>query len=1172
MRDSTDHLSFLLCHGQHDSHALVLSDGRPNGSPQAGQPYDGIAWPELLARAAEPAAVAKAEAPAIIASTYREADGRAHGVQRDRGRFGLLVLDIDKGGPSFGAVQAALEAVVGDAERLTYSTSGATAELPRWRAVVRLAELVPGGDWQEAQRAFFELIEAELRAQMGDGGADPERVAELRADPALVRTGQIFFLPNVPPERRGPDGQPIFYRWQHVEGPSLRLGSGPIGARLAERARARALAEAEAAELRAAAAARKAARAATGELSPIDEFNARHDVEALLEKYGFTNEPSGFGRRGTDNWQSPFQRSGSYATRCFGDHWVSLSASDAAAGLGVATASGSGRWGDAFALFAHFEHGGDVLRAVAAYGAELRAERVERDTGGRFVGAGALATDKPAERPEWLGVAEAEARIRAAVEGAVEAVVAGVEGPVLAVAASPGAGKSRVAREVLAERLAELGGDVAFHAPTLALAEEAAEHFRQLGVQAVVVRGREALRPDGAGPMCQRAGLVELLKKAGLEVGANICQRKGAGGAVEVCPHRSGCPWVEQWQGLPSGPVVRCLSHAHLWLPDASGRGEPALRVVDESCWGGALGEAEVPLTGWLGPRRCKPELAADIQKAAVQVLEVLRAGSGLLALPHSPEELRAYASGEHGGGVIHAGPASSDEEIAAAARMRGNLDKGAGARAAVWRLLAEAKEAGRDTCERVARAGEGLRVYWRKAMPEGPVVLLDADADPEILRALWPERAVELVKAELRPVAHVVQVADKSFSKRALLGLEGKGGGEELRAEVVGLVRLEALRQRAEGGGGVLAVASKAVVARLFADAGRPAPRLGAELHGARWAWYGPATRGLNAWRAFGVVVLLGREELPPEALAGQARALFGDGPEPLALPEPDGSGAVLPPEAALPVLMADGSARALVGRAYAEPRLRALQMQHREHGLRQGAERLRLAHAPSPKRVLVLSRVPVPGLPVAELVAWADLAPSRFARAVAEAAHRSGILRTSAAGLHQDAPETFPSVKAAEHWLAKEGAEAVKYPLAPNRDSLGARGYLIRHPATARMLHQRGRPTPLLVLSDGPMSPQEARQRAEAALGPLAAFEMQESRPEPAQRPAEPRLVAHNERPNRPPRKVESWPIPPEQTIEEALAGLRAGILAWRASPAGKRAAGYSRWLEGKAVAAPP
>lgn len=1165
MRDTITSQNFLLCYGQSDSHAPFLSrDGSPNPNPRAGQPYDGANWAHVVAMAAAPVVVPKAEAPAIIASDYREADGRSHKVQRERGRFGLLVLDIDDGGPSFEALEAALEAVVGDAERLIYSTSSATPELPKWRALVPLAEPMAGADWQEAQRALFELIEAELRVAMAAEGAEVPADDVEMCDSALDRFGQIFYLPAVAPKRRGPDGQPLFYRWKHSPGVSLNLGDGPIAGRMAQRAAERAEEERLAAERRAEAAKKRAARVASGGLSPIDEFNDRHDVEALLEKYGFLNEPSGVSRRGTDNWQSPYQRTG-YATRCFGDHWVTLSRADADAGLGTPTKSGSGRWGDAFTLFAHFEHGGDVARAVAAYAEELRAERVERDSGGRFVGAGAMATDTPAEAPEWLGVGEAAERIREAVGGALDAL-GGDEEPVLAIAASPGAGKSRVAREVIAERLGQLGGDVAFYAPTLALAEEAAEHFEALGVRALVVRGREAMQPDGSGPMCQRAGLVKVLKAAGLGIGENMCRRKSAGGAVEQCPHYGSCPWVGQWRDLEEGPVVRCYSHAHLWLPDSSGRGDPVLRAIDEACWSGALGQADVPLAGWLRPRRCKPELAADIHKAALDVLTMLRDGDGLQGLGYSAEELRAFAAGEGGAGVIHTGPSASDEEIAAAARQREGLDKGAGARAAVWRALAEAVEAGRERCERVLMTEDGLRVHWRKAMPEGPVILLDADADPEILRALWPEREVAMVRAELKPQAEVVQVADKAFSKRALIGTKDQPGGAELRAELVGLVRLEVLRQRALSGGGVLVVGSKAVVVQVFKDAGRDAPKLGEDLHGAQWAWYGPATRGLNDWRGFGTVLLVGREELPPEALAGEARALFGDGPEPLELPEPDGNGNTLPPpETALPVLMADGSARAVVGRAYAEPRLRALQVQHRENGLRQAAERLRLAHAEAPKRVLVLSRVPVPGLPVQELVAWKELAPSRFARAMAEAALRTGILRTSAAGLAQDAPETFPSFNAAKVWLRTKEGKAVKGGGTPNKSLLGAPPPLIALPATLRLPSQRGQKVPALVLSHRPLGPEEAQQQAEAALGALAAFELVET-------PSKPQLVAHNETAKRPKRMQESWAIPAGMTQKEAFSELRGRHEAWKQRPAVKRAAGIARWMDTRAVAAPP
>jgi hypothetical protein len=99
--------------------------------------------------------------------------------------------------------------------------------------------------------------------------------------------------------------------------------------------------------------------------SPVDAFNAAHDLESLLERYGYS-------RAGRSNdWRSPMQSSGSYATRCFGDYWISLSESDAAADLGQASANGA-RFGDAFDLYCHFEHGGDFRKAVAAYGEEIR--------------------------------------------------------------------------------------------------------------------------------------------------------------------------------------------------------------------------------------------------------------------------------------------------------------------------------------------------------------------------------------------------------------------------------------------------------------------------------------------------------------------------------------------------------------------------------------------------------------------------------------------------------------------------------------------------------------------------------------------------------------------------------------------------------------------------------
>jgi len=88
-----------------------------------------------------------------------------------------------------------------------------------------------------------------------------------------------------------------------------------------------------------------------------------------------------------------------------------------------------------------------------------------------------------------------------------------------------------------------------------------------------------------------------------------------------------------------------------------------------------------------------------------------------------------------------------------------------------------------------------------------------------------------------------------------------------------------------------------------------------------------------------------------------------------------------------------------------HSDPRIRSLQMQTREMAMRQGIERLRLVNAKERKRVVICSTVPVPGLPVSELVSWADIVPSRLQAAIAEAAQNGGVLRFSASGLCSDA-----------------------------------------------------------------------------------------------------------------------------------------------------------------------
>lgn len=330
--------------GKSDTRALVLNDGRPNPHRDAGKPYSTISAPEIAGMVRNPPApVQKDRAQWFIPSRYHDHDARSHEAQRERGAFAWLALDVDANNLPLVEVRQALKAVLGACSWLIYSTSSATAENRKWRALIPLKEDVAGEDYTDTAEAFFDLLE---EASQGT----------LICDRALSRTGQAIYLPN-----------PLSGFYEQDIAQSERVNLTPLHPVIVRRQKQRERRQAAEAEAKAKQAQRRAeaAQRGTESASPVDAFNAAHSVADLLARYGYV-------KAGTSNdWRSPLQSGGSYATRDYGDHWISLSASDAAADLGRATKNGA-RFGDAFDLFRHFEHGGDNKKAVAAYGEEMR--------------------------------------------------------------------------------------------------------------------------------------------------------------------------------------------------------------------------------------------------------------------------------------------------------------------------------------------------------------------------------------------------------------------------------------------------------------------------------------------------------------------------------------------------------------------------------------------------------------------------------------------------------------------------------------------------------------------------------------------------------------------------------------------------------------------------------
>jgi RecA-family ATPase len=325
-----------------------------------GQLYPGISWADIAKMVSTPQAKEKIDADFFIPSTYREHDGRSHDAQREHGAFRMLALDIDRGNPSLDDVLAAVEAVCGPVSLLAYSSSGASPENRKWRVLLPLAGVLTGAEYEAAQTALFDLLHA--------NGIHP--------DGALARCGQPIYLPNVPLAKRNPDITPIFYQHRVIRAGTLRLdAASAIRQEIDRRAEQHRLAAEQAERARADRERQRAERQQKfpDQVSPIDAFNADHSIEDLLARYGYE-------RRGSSqHYRSRYQTSPSFATQNFLSHWVSLSGSDAAAGVGRPKSLGESSycWGDAWDLFVHYEHQGDFDKAVRAYGLEISPAKAE---------------------------------------------------------------------------------------------------------------------------------------------------------------------------------------------------------------------------------------------------------------------------------------------------------------------------------------------------------------------------------------------------------------------------------------------------------------------------------------------------------------------------------------------------------------------------------------------------------------------------------------------------------------------------------------------------------------------------------------------------------------------------------------------------------------------------
>lgn len=335
-------------------HRVLTCAGNNDTEIASGADYETISLGEIFDQT-EPTALPKERAPAFISSTYHAHDGRRHEAQRQRGRYVAIPGDIDKGDTPIEVVQSLMLEFFGeDTAHLIHSTASSEHGSRRWRTKVPLAEAVPFAEWNLACDAFYAFMQSR----------------GCKMDTSLSRAAQLAYLPNVPKARRNSDGSPMFFVRRVHDGKALSLNDGfvrqAMDALKAQREADAAALELARAEAKAARERRMAQRGDGVDTSVIEAKNASCSLTSYMLEKGYEPLPDS-----DQDLRSPYQTSASYATRVFDDaYWVSLSESDAGAGLGAASKNGV-RFGDLFDLFVHFEHGGDFRAAVKAAAAEL---------------------------------------------------------------------------------------------------------------------------------------------------------------------------------------------------------------------------------------------------------------------------------------------------------------------------------------------------------------------------------------------------------------------------------------------------------------------------------------------------------------------------------------------------------------------------------------------------------------------------------------------------------------------------------------------------------------------------------------------------------------------------------------------------------------------------------
>ena len=489
--------------------------------------------------------------------------------------------------------------------------------------------------------------------------------------------------------------------------------------------------------------------------------------------------------------------------------------------------------------------------------------------------------DAPDAPPQGIPLAQAETAIREVVR---EVLIA--DEPIArAVIATVGAGKTEQAFREIAALGIWRDKRVHMYVPTVVLAAEELERTQDHGIENARIHRSRDFKAEGIEPLCDETmqPVAKVVEEAGGRVRETVCSK---------CKFAEACGWMKQ--GADDGPGLVIMPADYSLLPTAK---KADVQIFDESFWQKGIrrsGKLDTNVFAQLPTIRTRDntqhdhDAENDLHTANSKLRRAIEnwddTTAPLVASGLTPEIAKRARGINHQRADLLTELLKKTPLDAMGKIISRHQKEHATARreAELWSILATELELATDAPRQIMGVrldqGDGVLHMQRRAdlkAPDIPTLVLDATAEPEILRAFLPKIEVKRFNVAA-PHQRIIQIDDAQLGKSAIVPNEDDtpAVAKTKATKIQKLERLLEVARASHSDGAVGLNTYKGTEEALSPEA----------LSGVIHDHFGNIS-GKDGYRDVALHITAGRPE--PKALDAErmARALWYDSPEPLTL-----------------------------------------------------------------------------------------------------------------------------------------------------------------------------------------------------------------------------------------------------------------------------------------------